>query len=404
MHRMLVVLALVVAFPARAQESRPVGTAWIRQGIAAESRPALEVALRRYVRDDGTSVSLVGVAHIGDKSFYDALQRTLDGFDAVLYESVLPDGASRPEGETDEERREATLRSLKFLADRAGDHRRDTGAWPATAEVLAKWSHANDPRLGHGVENAADDAWGRAVVFAIDATADTMTVRAQPPGDAAPIEAVATPSKPATKKKAGGGVQKDLAIALGLAYQLDAIDYTGPRWVHADASIGDVERGIRKRGGNFAQLNSMLTGSGALGSMMGLMINLLKASSDGMKSDMKFMLIEVLASADERTRSMLGKGVAETIVDERNRVAFRELDRLLDRVKEPRNYAIFYGALHLDDMAKRLADRGFKPVDERWMTVLTTDPDRGDSPMRRQLRGAMNRASKKDGTTSKPSR
>lgn len=401
---MLAVLALVIVFPALAQESRPVGTAWIRQGVAAESRPSLEVALRRYTRADGTSVSLVGVAHIGDKSFYDELQKTLDGFDAVLYESVLPDGASRPEGDTDEERREATLRSLRFLAARAGDHRRDTGAWPADVAALAKWSHTNDPRLGHGVENAGEDAWGKPVAFAIDAASDTLTVRVQPPGDGPSIEATAAPSKPATKKKAGGGVQKDLATALGLAYQLDAIDYTGPQWVHADASIGDVERGIRKRGGNFSQLNSMLTGSGGLGSVMGLMINLLKASSDGMKSDMKFMLIEVLASADERTRSMLGKGVAETIVDERNRVAFRELDRLLERVKQPKNYAIFYGALHLDDMAKRLDERGFKPVDERWMTVLTTDADRGDSPMRRQLRGAMNRASKKDAPTSKPAR
>src|SRR5690606_17465235 len=42
---------------------------------------------------DGPVVDLVGAVHIGEKSYYDALNKAFDDYDVVLYELVAPEGA-----------------------------------------------------------------------------------------------------------------------------------------------------------------------------------------------------------------------------------------------------------------------------------------------------------------------
>jgi hypothetical protein len=62
---------------------------------------ALEVAITRYVPADGTkgvTVDLVGVVHIGDKEYYQALNKKFKDYDVVLYELVAPEGTRVPEG------------------------------------------------------------------------------------------------------------------------------------------------------------------------------------------------------------------------------------------------------------------------------------------------------------------
>ena len=58
---------------------------------------ALQTAIVRYrgkpgTRYDGAIVDLVGVVHIGEKSYYKDLNERLSKYDAVLYELVAPDG------------------------------------------------------------------------------------------------------------------------------------------------------------------------------------------------------------------------------------------------------------------------------------------------------------------------
>lgn len=57
---------------------RPDGVVQIRTGV------------RRFRREDGTEVTLVGAMHIGTAGYYDALQRELDDHEVVLYEGVRP--------------------------------------------------------------------------------------------------------------------------------------------------------------------------------------------------------------------------------------------------------------------------------------------------------------------------
>ena len=67
----------------------------------------LEVATRTFVPAPGAkgpTVSLVGVAHIGESGLYRRLQDLLDQYDVVLYESVMPPGAGGAGGDTDAQR------------------------------------------------------------------------------------------------------------------------------------------------------------------------------------------------------------------------------------------------------------------------------------------------------------
>ncbi|MGD0384447.1 MAG: hypothetical protein ABSA77_13080 [Thermoguttaceae bacterium] len=63
---------------------------------------ALESAIVRYVPKDRSKkapiVDLVTAVHIGEKSYYQQLNREFEGYDAVLYELIAPEGTRIPKG------------------------------------------------------------------------------------------------------------------------------------------------------------------------------------------------------------------------------------------------------------------------------------------------------------------
>jgi hypothetical protein len=63
---------------------------------------ALESAIVRYVPKDPRKhapiVDLVAAVHIGEKKYYEQLNREFEGYDAVLYELVAPEGTRIPKG------------------------------------------------------------------------------------------------------------------------------------------------------------------------------------------------------------------------------------------------------------------------------------------------------------------
>jgi hypothetical protein len=63
---------------------------------------ALETAITRLTAKDGPRkgiiVDLVGAVHIGEKGYYEQLNREFKGYDVVLYELVAPEGTRIPKG------------------------------------------------------------------------------------------------------------------------------------------------------------------------------------------------------------------------------------------------------------------------------------------------------------------
>lgn len=56
----------------------------------------LETAVARYRNKDGVTVDLVAAVHIGEKSYYQGLDDSFAGYDAVLYELVKPKDVEAP--------------------------------------------------------------------------------------------------------------------------------------------------------------------------------------------------------------------------------------------------------------------------------------------------------------------
>ena len=75
---------------------------WVRLLREKEQPLALQTAIVRYQPVDanqaGLVVDLIGAIHIGDRSYYDALNRQFDEYDVVLYELVAPEGTKIERG------------------------------------------------------------------------------------------------------------------------------------------------------------------------------------------------------------------------------------------------------------------------------------------------------------------
>ena len=63
---------------------------------------ALQTAIIRFESDaaarKGFVVDLIGAVHVGEKAYYEALNKQFEGYDAVLYELVAPEGTRVPKG------------------------------------------------------------------------------------------------------------------------------------------------------------------------------------------------------------------------------------------------------------------------------------------------------------------
>jgi len=64
---------------------------------------ALQTAVVRYVSKtpgrDGLEVDLVGAVHVGDRAYYDELNKAFEKYDVVLYELVAPEGTRVEKGD-----------------------------------------------------------------------------------------------------------------------------------------------------------------------------------------------------------------------------------------------------------------------------------------------------------------
>ncbi len=63
---------------------------------------AMETSIARYVPKgndrEGVTVELVSAVHVGEKDYYEQLNKRFEGYDALLYELVAPEGTRVPKG------------------------------------------------------------------------------------------------------------------------------------------------------------------------------------------------------------------------------------------------------------------------------------------------------------------
>ena len=164
-------------------------------------------------------------------------------------------------------------------------------------------------------------------------------------------------------------IQQMMTKMLELEYQLDGVNYKSKNFVHADMSPDEFSKSMKDRGESFfgmflRSLGYAMTQSG--GSSNTSDAQLLMALFDKNRA---LALKRVMAGQFQDmggAMAVLDGPNGSTLITERNKVALGVLkDQLAAGVKK---IAIFYGAGHLPDMAKRLEDDfHMQRKDTRWL-------------------------------------
>lgn len=250
----------------------------------------LESAIVTYRNADGVTVHLVAALHIGEKSYYEGLAKTFEGYDALLYEMVKPRDAPAP-------------------------------------------------------------------------------VRGQ---------------------QAGGMVsafQRFLKDVLELEFQLDAIDYSAPNFVHADLDVETFFKLQEERGESLLtlMLRSMMAQmarAGQPGAPAPITIFDILAAANSPDSARQYKLLfgRQFQDIEQQLAGLEGPN-GSVLLTERNKAALRVLGETIEDGKK--NIGIFYGAGHMHGIEDVLVgEMGFERVGVEWrlawdMTAKpTTKPGR----------------------------
>ena len=192
------------------------------------------------------------------------------------------------------------------------------------------------------------------------------------------------------------GVQAGLAKALGLVFQLDAIDYRRPHFLNSDLKAAALEKDVKERTKGDPQagesdlvgpLMDALRGTGAIGTMLNSVVGVL-GQNPAMQELTKAVLVESLGHANEfiglaRNASPAMNDLFDVLLTERNAIVIADLRTQLAKRAPAESVAIFYGAAHMDEIAKQLRDElHYVPAKEEWDAAFVADPAKsGMSPV-----------------------
>ena len=354
---------------------------------------ALEIASRTFVPVDAVrpTVALVSVAHIAESELYEQLQAVLDAHDLVLYESVMPTGAGGAGGNTDSERARSTEAVMKFTAGSLYRFRHRQQRYPADLSELTDVAGRRDARVAQWLVAAQTDGWGRRIVYEVGEGGRQFVLTSlgadRAVGGAGVDADIKVTSETAVnaefREDGQDNIQAELAKALGLAFQLDGIDYNRPHFRCSDMSMDQLQRAMKAEGLDMAPLEDSLGGSslpGRIAVFLLRVIRMLDIFFDGVIADsMKVVLIELFSDNAfmEQSFRQFGDGFERVLIEQRNQIVIDDLRVILERERDIQSVAIFYGAAHMPDMAERLADQlGYRPHDEQWFTAFEVDLDK----------------------------
>lgn len=220
------------------------------------------------------------------------------------------------------------------------------------------------------------------------------------------------PPAPKMPQRAAGefSLQAELAKSLGLAFQLDAIDYERPHFLNSDMTITQIMEVLNpppppgavsvaapanpdadSGGAQFENLMAAMDGSGFLGGVIQMGVKLI-GSSAKLQTLVKLSFIEMLGSLEgDLSRMEIPspglKDLLRVLIEKRNHVVMDDLRAALAEKQPPKTIAIFYGAAHMPDMETRLqTELGYRPVQDEWLKAFSADPAKaGVSPAEVQM-------------------
>lgn len=179
-------------------------------------------------------------------------------------------------------------------------------------------------------------------------------------------------------------LQPALARALGLRFQLHAMDYGRPHFVNSDLSPGELMAFFSGQSpGDFtreglARLEatmSAIQGQGLEADLSRLFLGMMSRHPP-FALGVRWALVEILGAVRGDLAAVQGlpedvSQLFRVLLRERNAVVIADLARLMDRPAPPRNVAVFYGAAHMHELQKRLTrDFEFQVEDSLWLPAF----------------------------------
>jgi hypothetical protein len=403
--------------PPPAPPPAPAPQDYLRVRESEEGVLFLDVATRVFApaSGEGPRIHLVSAVHVADGKFYADAQERLDRCDFVLFEGVRAAGAVAIAADAGPEvRRRATTGRLEILKEAAAEARADLGAFPADLEALLA---AAGGKRGTHLRGILADGWGRPIRYVVHAEPERLELAsdgpdgkpgtADAPGDdlrawsIPPAKRAAGKPAPATRK----GIQQELADALGLVYQGDAIDTSRPRWRSSDMGIDELKERLDAAGADPSQLFKLLDGS-SFDARMARAFLTVAGKTPKFAAMMKMIVVEALGSSAGDVGGLPGgseagtKAMMRVIIEDRNEVVLADLKRVLAGTSPPKVVAVFYGAAHMKDLERRIVEGiGYRPGESTWAEAIRVDPkDAGYTPegarsMRKFLRDLIRKQS-----------
>lgn len=189
--------------------------------------------------------------------------------------------------------------------------------------------------------------------------------------------------KPGEKSKSGVSfLQRMMENVLKLEYQLDAIDYTAPNFVHADLTYEQFTKLQGEKGESLfglmlqQMMREMAKGGGESAAMeAAMMAELLAASKNQNKSlylkralARSFDQIERTLAGLEGTDDKDGSGEGGSVlVIERNKAALKVARQ--QWAKGKKKLGLLYGGAHMPDIQQRLVRDGFAVTQTKWLVA-----------------------------------
>jgi hypothetical protein len=184
-------------------------------------------------------------------------------------------------------------------------------------------------------------------------------------------EGTRVPAGGAKSQHPVGRMQEAIKDLLDLSYQLNHINYGAANLIHADMSPDEFARSMEERGESFLQILFRMLGQAAAQSGRTNQVSDTDLLFAFFSSDRALKLKRVMAAQFEDLdgqMQILDGPEGSTLISQRNKKVLEVLRREIDRGRT--KLAIFYGAGHMPDIARRLeTEWEMQLASEQWLTA-----------------------------------
>jgi hypothetical protein len=413
MIRIILAFMTIAGF-ARAEEP-PKRFSYLTSTVTADGIASLQTALKTLKprSGKGPTIYLVSVAHIGEASYYAAIQKHLNLYDLVLYEGV---GTPPFRTEIAKESKDPvawTRSALIYLRDMAVWYRKEMGSLPDDIRKLRLAVKLHQPKDLAWVDRVRTNAWGKPIVLGLENGVCSLQSlgRDGKIGGIGPDADLTVKLSVTTRRSDAGGLQRRLANSLNLEFQIDLIDYSKPTFVNSDMGMVKLQEVISgkvtptappdsiqstvipdpaktkptpsKPNNEFKKLLTVMQGGNpAIEWLSSLGEGILSRSEEG-REMVKWVLCEILTAAEvmmENLAKSKSKELAGTakmmrvLIRDRNAIVITDLKRYMKEKPRLASVAIFYGAGHMRDIEARLEkELNYAAHGTEWLTAFQAD-------------------------------